>query len=343
MDVRHEYTLKQTNLLEARPTQGTFGIPAAGVLTPGDPYRSVLLYRMAKLGRGHMPQFGSSLIDVGGVRLLHDWIQQLPVPEADQQPSLAIRSQEEDQLLRRVAELKSQDAGWESPVDALLATTRGGMRLVDLAQWGTLDPDLKQAVVRRGAAHADPQVRDLFERFLPQSERVQRLGTAIRPDELLALTGDAERGRQLFALTEGVQCRNCHRIQQTGTELGPDLTAIGRKLDRRQLLESIFEPSKAIEPRYLTYVVETNDGKVHSGLLVSRTEQEVVLKDAQNKSVTIPAGEIELIVPQRTSLMPELLLKEMTAQQVADLLEYLSRLKPDEPPAGKPGPAPEAE
>ena len=328
MDIRHEFTLPQTNLLAARPTQGTFGLPAAAVLAPGDPYRSVLYYRMSKLGRGRMPQFGSNLVDTAGVRLLHDWIRQLPVPAADDQhPALAKLRLDEDQLVTQLAKADVAGGTWQAPADALLATTRGALRLLDAVEDQTLSTELKSVVVRRGAAQPDPQIRDLFERFLPASERVRRLGTAIRPDELLALTGDAERGKNLFAVSTGVVCRNCHRIQQVGIELGPDLTLIGRKSNRKQLLESMLEPSKAIEPKFQTHLVETTAGKVYAGLLVSRSDTELVLKDAQNKELKIPAGEIELAVPQRTSLMPDLLLKEMTAQEVADLLEYLAGLK----------------
>ena len=60
---------------------------------------------------------------------------------------------------------------------------------------------------------------------------------------------------------------------------------------------------------------------------MKKTASEVVLKDNQNKLIRIPANQIEQLVPQRKSLMPELLLRDMTAQQVADLLAYLSSLK----------------
>lgn len=328
MDVRHEFTLPQTNLLAARPTQGTFGIPGATVLAPGDPYRSILYYRLSKLGRGHMPQFGSNLIDLAGVRLMHDWISQLPPSDADaQQAATAGLRASEDRSLAEIARTAGQGAAWQAPADALLSTTRGGMRLLDAIDRTDWPAELKTTLARRGAAQTDPQVRDLFERFLPANERVQRLGTAVRADQLLALAGEAERGRQLFATSAGVQCRTCHRIGPVGTELGPDLSKIGQKNSRKQLLESILEPSKVIAPQFVTQLVETTAGKVFTGLLVSRSADEVILKDAQNKTQRIPAGEIELVAPQATSLMPELLLKEMTAQEVADLLEYLSQLK----------------
>lgn len=124
-----------------------------------------------------------------------------------------------------------------------------------------------------------------------------------------------------------MSCKNCHRIQKEGKEVGPELTTIGKKLTRPQLLESILEPSKLIEPKYVTHLVETDDGRIVTGLLLSKDDNEVVLKDAQDKVSRIPTKQIEQLVPQRQSLMPDLLFRDMTAQQVADLLAYLGSLK----------------
>lgn len=93
------------------------------------------------------------------------------------------------------------------------------------------------------------------------------------------------------------------------------------------MLESILEPSKLIEPKYVTHLVETDDGRIVTGLLLSKDDNEVVLKDAQDKVSRIPTKQIEQLVPQRQSLMPDLLFRDMTAQQVADLLAYLGSLK----------------
>jgi putative heme-binding domain-containing protein len=83
------------------------------------------------------------------------------------------------------------------------------------------------------------------------------------------------------------------------------------------------------------YVVETSSGTIHTGLLVERNDKVVVLKDAKNQPQSIPAGDIEGMFPQTKSFMPEMLLRDFTAQQAADLLEYLSSLKsgPDPPPS----------
>ena len=149
----------------------------------------------------------------------------------------------------------------------------------------------------------------------------------MQPEQILSLAGDPLRGRQIYFETSGVSCKNCHRIHKDGKEIGPELTTIGKKLTPVQLLESILEPSKMIEPRYVTYLAETNDGRLLSGLLVKKNDEEVILKDAQDKLSRIAAENIEQLVPQRQSLMPDLQFRDMTAQQVADLLAYLSSLK----------------
>jgi putative heme-binding domain-containing protein len=156
---------------------------------------------------------------------------------------------------------------------------------------------------------------------------LKRLGGTIQAQAILAMSGSAERGRELFLNFAGVQCKNCHKIGEQGQSLGPDLTQIGKKLDKPKLLENILEPSKTIDPQFVSHLVETTGGEVHTGLLVRRTEAEVVLKKADLKEVAIPASEIERSVPQQKSLMPDLLMKDMTPQQAADLLEFLAGLK----------------
>jgi putative heme-binding domain-containing protein len=201
------------------------------------------------------------------------------------------------------------------------------MRLARAIDEGALDDTTRQAIISRATDGAEPHIRDLFERYLPEEKRTRRLGTAIEPATILALSGEAARGERLFLEAAGVQCRNCHRIGDKGSEVGPDLSRIGGKLDRAALLESILEPSKSIEAKYLTYLLQTTGGSTHVGLLAEKGAKEVTLKEAQDRIVRVPAGEVELLVPQPQSLMPELLLRDMTAQEVADLVAYLHSLR----------------
>jgi putative heme-binding domain-containing protein len=89
----------------------------------------------------------------------------------------------------------------------------------------------------------------------------------------------------------------------------------------------MLDPSKKIDPKYLMYVVETASGTIHTGLLMEKDAQTVVLKDEKNELVRIAAGEVSLMVAQPKSMMPDLLLRDLTAQQVADLLAFLGSLK----------------
>jgi putative heme-binding domain-containing protein len=318
--------LDKTDMVGVRPTQGTFGIHAAQVIAAGDPFRSVLVYRMAKLGGGRMPHIGSTEVDRAGVDLICQWVGQIPsVPSAQStadETAAKLREAEAAGLERLLAASAPSEL-----VEGLLSSTSGALMLLQAIDRQALSDDVLALVVEMAARHAEVSVRDLFERFLPPEKRIQRLGSAIRPEQILALTADADRGRQVFFATAGVQCRNCHRIGNEGRQVGPDLTSIGKKLDRAGLLESMLEPSKLIEPKYVTYLAETDDGRLTTGLLVKRDADEVVLKDAQDQEIRIPIKQIEQLVPQRQSLMPELLLRDMTAQQVADLLAYLSELK----------------
>ncbi len=327
--MHYDLPLEKTNMIGVRPTQGTFGIHGAQVVAPGDPFRSVLLYRMSKLGGGRMPHIGSTEIDRTGVALIDHWIRQISTETAkDMTGNEAAAKLRQDELatLERLRAAKSANNQAEL-VRRLLSSTSGALLLLQDVDDRTLPKPAIALAIDQATQHSDVSIRDLFERFLPPDQRIKRLGSVVQPQQILALSGDQERGKRVFFETSGVSCKNCHRIQKEGKEVGPELTLIGKKLTRAQLLESILEPSKLIEPKYVTHLVEIDDGRTITGLLLSKDDNEVVLKDAQDKVTRIPVKQIEQLVPQRQSLMPDLLFRDMTAQQVADLLAYLGSLK----------------
>ena len=109
--------------------------------------------------------------------------------------------------------------------------------------------------------------------------------------------------------------------------VGPDLSTIGKLRPREDLLESLLEPSRRIEPKYATYSVATADGVSLTGLLVGRDESRVVLRDGQGKEVIVAARDVEELRPSRASLMPDGQLADLTAQEAADLIAYLTSLR----------------
>ncbi|HVW35974.1 MAG TPA: c-type cytochrome, partial [Pirellulales bacterium] len=212
-------------------------------------------------------------------------------------------------------------------VNRLMATSAGALVLLKAIEDKSLADPLAKAAIALATKHPDSNVRVLYEKFIPEGQRPKRLGEAIKPAELLAMNGDSKRGEQIFFQSTAAQCKNCHRVRGVGATIGPDLSQIGKKYERGTLLETILDPSKAIAPEYVPYLLETVGGQVFVGYVVEKTDEKVVLKDAQGKLVSVATGEVETLEPQKKSLMPELVLRDVTAQDAADLLAYLVSLQ----------------
>jgi putative heme-binding domain-containing protein len=286
-----------------RPTRGDFGLPDAYIIKPGQPWASTLYYRMAKFGRDRMPHVGADWPDEAGLRLVEAWINGLGGAPTKVGPAPA------------------------GPLDQLLADPKTAMWAARQLGRGELKRAEREALLAAAARLPDGTVRDLFEGYLPQPDPAARkLGSSPRPRTILALNGDAGRGEELF-WSKALNCGSCHKVGGRGTAVGPDLSAIGKLRGREDLLESILEPSRRIEPKYAAYVAQTADGRSLTGLLVRRDERSVVLRDAQNKEIVLAAREVEALQPSRLSLMPAGQLAGLTAQQAADLLEYLASRK----------------
>ena len=275
--------LADARLLDAKPVQGDLGLPNARIIAPGDPFRSVLLYRMATAGRGHMPYLGGKLIDDRGVLLVRDWI----------------------------AGMKREGES----TGVISSPLHDAFAVLD----GSLKGEAREQAIATGAALADPMQRELFERFLPESQRRKVLGPNISPDALLALTGDAARGKTLFAAL----CAACHRAGDTGLDFGPDLTHIAAKFPRAALLEQILQPAKIIEPQWHLATVALKSGDPLTGFIAARTVTEMTLKLAGGETRKIPADQIDKTTTAAISLMPEGLLQSLTAQEAADLLAFV--------------------
>ena len=109
--------------------------------------------------------------------------------------------------------------------------------------------------------------------------------------------------------------------------VGPDLTGIAKKRSKAELLDSLLRPSAMIEPEFATHAVVTVDGAFVTGLLVAQNDHQLTLRSADGESHSIPLTDIEHQTRQATSLMPEGLVADMTAQELADLLAFLCELR----------------
>ncbi len=141
-------------------------------------------------------------------------------------------------------------------------------------------------------------------------------------------TDDIAAGRRVFFHHNGPLCAKCHTVQGRGGQVGPDLTVIARTMNREKLLASILEPSKEIAPQFTTWVIETANGKTHTGFILedNRTGQ-IKLGVPTGETITLDEADIETREPSKTSVMPEKLHERMTPQELRDLLAFLETLK----------------
>jgi len=99
--------------------------------------------------------------------------------------------------------------------------------------------------------------------------------------------GDSQRGRQIFFDAKGSACVKCHRIGKEGGEVGPDLSGIGLKYNRNQLIENVLYPSKQILDGYEVTVIETKAGLSINGIVRAESGDELTLIDAEGKKHTV--------------------------------------------------------
>jgi len=118
--------------------------------------------------------------------------------------------------------------------------------------------------------------------------------------------------------------QHCHRLAGEGRDFGPDLSQMEKKYTRAQLLDNILQPSKTIDPQFVAYSLECKSGESHVGFLIKRDSTEAVIKEATGTQTRVLATDIAKLEAQKLSLMPEGLLQSFTAQEAADLLEFLT-------------------
>ena len=150
----------------------------------------------------------------------------------------------------------------------------------------------------------------------------------------LIIPGDAKRGRALFLDQERTKCNSCHRVNEEGGRVGPDLSAIGGKFDRPHLIESLLEPSRQIVEGYRTTVIALFDGRIVTGVIQEQSEERLTLVDAQAEAHTLNVKDIDARMESSVSIMPEGLAGQVTAAEFTDLIAYLETLRP----GGKPKP-----
>jgi putative membrane-bound dehydrogenase-like protein len=166
---------------------------------------------------------------------------------------------------------------------------------------------------------ADPKLRAQALTLLASQVATDRQKIVDSYREALALKADPGRGKLVFKKN----CATCHRLENEGTEVGPDLLSALRNKTSETLLVDIFDPGREVDPRYINYVVTSKNGRTFTGLIAAETASSLTLRRAEKAEDTILRSQIDEVQATAKSLMPENLETQLGKQEVADLLAYL--------------------
>jgi putative membrane-bound dehydrogenase-like protein len=216
----------------------------------------------------------------------------------------------------------------EAAVSALAGSRSGTQWLLDINEKKQLSDDLKKgaAIVLRNSPYPDLRNKAMLA-FPPPGK--------INPKKLPSIAvlatrhGDVGRGKALLAasLKGETQCLKCHTIRGVGGSIGPDLSMIGKKASRENLIESILYPSKAIADQYINWNIETKKGVTINGLIVEETPDHILLRDANGKDTRIATKDIDSRTKNPNSLMPNDIVVYLSEEELTDVVEYLLTLK----------------
>ncbi|MEX0679512.1 MAG: PQQ-dependent sugar dehydrogenase [Pirellulales bacterium] len=154
--------------------------------------------------------------------------------------------------------------------------------------------------------------------------------------DLLPALDQLKTGRSLDAGKTAFRetgCVQCHRCEDEGGTVGPDLTDAAKRFSANEMLEAVLEPSKKIADEYATWLVQTADGRVVSGRIERESDGVLVLGQASSAE---PPVEIEksTIVGRRkseTSNMPVGIVNVLHKEELLDLLAYLISSRKPQP------------
>ena len=208
---------------------------------------------------------------------------------------------------------------WREPwLGVLEEASASRPELAAALDWARRDITLRQpaAEVRVRAEKlritpiAKPEIRRSLDKFVPA----------------LSMRGDAVRGKKVFI---EATCANCHKVEDVGRHIGPDLS---RLVDRspRTLLVDTIDPNRLVDHQFIEYSVVTTNGLQISGMLFDEAADSITLADLKGESRVVLRKDLDELVSHHRSQMPEGLEANCTLQQMADLIAFLAKTVPVE-------------
>ncbi len=266
------------------------------------------------------------LLGYGPFATVKPFLQELLAPQQPGEVQLAAVRALSVQENAQVADVLLAGWGGHSPgvrrevLEALFARPQRLDRLLTaIEKKKVIAGQLEPARLAQLRKHPNAKLRQRAEKLLAGLVTPARRKVVADYQPALDLKGDVARGRTLFRKT----CVVCHRLEDHGVEVGPDLLSVLRNKTPEALLVDILDPSREVDPRYIDYLVTLNNGKQVTGMIATETAVSVTLRRAEKAEDTLLRNQIDTIQATAKSVMPEGLEMQLSRQDVADVITYL--------------------
>ena len=204
-------------------------------------------------------------------------------------------------------------------LEALLADDARTALLLDAIEAENISvAELGATNVNRLTKHKDETIKERAAKLLAAAIPADRRQVLADYQSALKLKSNPEQGRALFEKN----CSGCHRVSNIGVEIGPDI-ADSRTREPAALLTDILNPNGAIDANYVSYSVITQQGTTVTGIIAAETASSITIKQPEGKQVTVLRQDIDEVISNGISLMPEGLEKNLNHQQMADLIAFI--------------------
>ncbi len=182
-------------------------------------------------------------------------------------------------------------------------------------------PDVRRQLINAADAGLKERFTKLLDTASPDRQKViDRYREKLAADAVTNVSA-AARGRISFQRV----CANCHRLADMGNDVGPPLKQLADK-SPDQLLDTILDPNREVDPRFLGYSVLMSDGRVIAGIIQDESSSQIVLAESGGNKHTISRGDIERLQSTKMSLMPIGLEEQLTPEQLSDLIAFLKQV-----------------
>ena len=207
-------------------------------------------------------------------------------------------------------------------IDALLADSSRVLQLLIALENGEVQrADIDITRRTQLTKHRLAKIRDRAQALLGADVETNRSTVVDGFQDVLSLSGDAVSGREVFVKT----CSACHKVGDFGHQVAPDLASVKNK-SSADLLIAILDPNREGQPNYNTYTIVTRDGRNYSGIVATETANSITLRRAEAKEDVVLRSNIDEMVASGISLMPVGLEKELSRQQIADVIAFVKSI-----------------